>query len=128
MNRDTKSSTGERNMRRRFVGIGLAVVGLLAAPAFADEAGDEQKAMEAIQKAGGTVQVAEDEPGKPAFRVDLGGDKVTDADLESLESLTRLRQLYLGGAHVTDKGLAHLQRLAQLHKMFPTRDPRSDAP
>src|SRR5205809_192340 len=53
-------SQRERDMRRRFFGIGLACLGILALAA--DEAGDEQKAVEAIRKAGGTVQVDADEP------------------------------------------------------------------
>src|SRR5438309_1692113 len=99
-------------MLRRTFGIGLACLFVAwsgdhattawdHAAAAADEAADEQKAIDAIQKAGGKVETDADEPGKPAVGVDLGGDKVTDAELAPLESLTRLRRLYLGGAHIT---------------------------
>jgi hypothetical protein len=112
-------------MRPRFFGTGLAFLGILAIAA--DDAGDQQKAIDAIDKAGGTVQVDADEPGKPAVGVDLGGDKISDADLAPLESLPRLRRLYLGGAHITDAGLAHISRLAKLQKLYLAGTPITDA-
>jgi hypothetical protein len=112
-------------MRPRFFGPGLACLGILALAA--DDAGDQQKAIDAIRKAGGTVQVDADEPGKPAVRVDLGGDKVSDADLAALESLPRLRRLYLGGAHITDAGLDHIRRLTELQKLYLADTPVTDA-
>jgi len=112
-------------MRRGVIGIGLMLTAFLAASA--DEAADEQKAMEAIQKAGGMVQVDKDEPGQPAFRVDLNGDKATDAGLGPLEAMTHLRQLNLDGGHITDAGLAHVQKLSKLRKLYLTDAPVTDA-
>jgi Leucine-rich repeat (LRR) protein len=115
-------------MRRRVFSIGVAclLVGAIH-PAGADEAADEQKAIDAIQKAGGTVQVDAEEPGKPAYRVTLGGEKAADAELVALEALPRLRVLNLTGAHITDAGLAHLQRLTKLQKLYLADTPITDA-
>ncbi len=102
-------------MLRRDFGIGLALLALLLArPGAADETADEQKAIEAIRKAGGTVQVDEADPAKPAVRVDLDGAKATDADLAPIARLTRLRKLYLTGTPITDAGLVPLEDLARL--------------
>ncbi len=98
-------------MPRRGFGITLTCLALLTGRA---AAADEQQAIEAIQKSGGTVQLDEGDPAKPAVRVDLGGDKVGDAELAPLEALTHLRRLYLAGSRVTDAGLAHLDGLTRL--------------
>ena len=112
-------------MRRVVIGIGLTLAAVLAYAA--DEAADEQKATEAIQKSGGVVRVDADEPGKPAFRVDFNGDKATDAEMAPLEAMTRLRELNLDGAHITDAGLAHVQKLSKLRKLYLTDTPITDA-
>jgi Leucine rich repeat/Leucine Rich repeat len=113
---------------KRCVGVGVACLGALAVlSARGDEPADEQKAVEAIRKAGGVVQVDEADPAKPAVRVDLAGDKVSDADLAPLEALTHLRRLNLDGAHITDAGLAHVQRLGKLQKLYLAHTPVTDA-
>ena len=43
--------------------------------------------------------------------------KVTDAGLEHLKGLTKLRFLELTNARVTDAGLAHLRGLTQLEDL-----------
>ena len=121
-------STLEHTMRRGVIGVGLTALAFLAAwTASADEAADEQKATEAIQKAGGMVRADADEPGKPAFRVDFKGDKATDPDLAPLEAMTRLRQLNLDGAHITDAGLTHVEKLSKLRKLYLADTPITDA-
>jgi Leucine rich repeat/Leucine Rich repeat len=115
-------------MRRRLLVLGLAYLVVFAVrPAAGDEAADEQKAMDAIRKTGGAVQVDTDDQGKPAYRVDLSGAKVTDAELAPLESLPNLRVLNLVGAQVTDAGLAHVQRLTKLRKLYLAGTPITDA-
>ncbi len=115
-------------MPRRLLGTSLICLALFAArPAAADEEADAQKATEAIRKAGGTVLVDEADPTKPALRVDLGGDKIGDADLAALESLPHLQQLYLAGSHITDAGLAHLRRLTKLRKLYLSDTAITDA-
>ena len=110
--------------------LGLASLALLAAlPAAADEAADQQKAIEAIRKAGGNVPrwTTPTPAGRPV-RVDLGGDKATDADLAHVRRLTKLRKLYLTDVPITDAGLADVEDLTRLEvldlagtELSPTR-------
>ncbi len=60
--------------------------------------------------------------GENFFATLVGGNfaspSVTDANLESLEELTQLRDLNLNGTQVTDAGLKHLKGLTHLQKLY----------
>ncbi len=53
----------------------------------------------------------------PVEAVALIGPEAVDADLTPLESLPKLRILYLGASSITDAGLEHLQGLTQLETL-----------
>ena len=67
-------------------------------------------------------------PGHPVVKVSLQARNVTDDDLEALEDLPQLRELYLGyGTHTTDKGLAHVQHLKHLELLYLPETQITDA-
>jgi Leucine-rich repeat (LRR) protein len=97
-----------------------------------------EKAIAAIQEAGGKVERDEKGPDKPVIVVNfattqaaddvlanlkglsalqkltLNGTKITDAGLEQLKGLTGLQKLYLVDTKVTDAGLEHLKGMTSL--------------
>ncbi len=99
---------------RETCGDGLASVAgallaglLMPVRARADEA--EDRAAEAIRKAGGKVERDERAPGRPVIGVNLGFTQVTDAGLKELKELKALRSLSLNGTRVTPAGVAELE-------------------
>jgi hypothetical protein len=64
-----------------------------------------------LQKLGAAVDV--DDNGQVTF-VNLSHQPVTDDELECLEKLTNLRQLWLYDTNITDQGLRHLSGLVNL--------------
>jgi hypothetical protein len=78
---------------------------------------DQRSAVEQIQKLGGSVRY-EHTVLPNCFAnvsdVDLSRTQITDADLEYLRPLTRLRRLELRHTQITDAGLANLRRLPWL--------------
>jgi hypothetical protein len=80
---------------------GLAMVGGTRA--------DESKAIDALKKVGARISQDDKQPGK-LFSVNLGGTKVTDADLAHLKGLANLQELVLDGARVIAAGVGDLQR------------------
>jgi Leucine Rich repeat len=91
-----------------------------------------------FEKFGGTVQIDEQQPGRPVVILDLSFKEVTDAELAELKTFAQLEELYLiqtkitdaslakvngfanlrtldlGRTQVTDKGIAHLEGLSNL--------------
>ncbi len=99
----------------------LAVtLGVLAASGvvFAADA-DQEKAIAAIKKLDGKVQVDSDSPDKPVVRVVLTDSKITDADMVHLKAFPQLESLSLSGAKkFTDAGLEHIKGLTKLEQLF----------
>ena len=92
----------------------------------ADQAADaEARAIQAVVKAGGSVQRDAKEKGNPVTSVFLGRgqismrDKpdVTDAPLKDLKELKSLKNLRLRGAAVTDAGMAYVKEIASLQSL-----------
>ena len=98
------------------------------APAKSDAdkaAAAEERAIQAVLKAGGSVQRDANEKSNPVTSVFLGRgqigmrDKtaVTDATLKDLKELKSLKNLRLNGAAVTDAGMAYLKDIASLQSL-----------
>ena len=78
----------------------------------------EATALAEIKQQGGTVTVADDRrPGASVIGVDLETTEVTDAELDDLGGLTKLRSLNLGGTDVTDAELEHLKGWTKLQRL-----------
>ena len=89
----------------------------------------QREALRRIEHAGGLLSVELSEPPLDWLQslfvdgpygvtsVDWKGPKVTDAGLENLEGLSRLRKLRLCGANITDSGLESLHGLKQLQEV-----------
>jgi Leucine-rich repeat (LRR) protein len=75
---------------------------------------DQEKAVAAINRLGGSVMRAGNQANGPVMLVDLRGKNLTNADLAVLELLPQLQQLYLASTGITDAGLAHVKGLADL--------------
>jgi hypothetical protein len=87
---------------------------------------EEQTAIQAIEKLGGTITRDDKQPGRPVVAVDLSGSRnsvVTDAELKDLEELEQLQTLHLSWTQVTDAGLKNLEELEQLQTLHPTPQP-----
>src|SRR5439155_16411361 len=93
----------------------LGVVGsVLGCTSYAQEDKTElQKAILAIQEAGGEVEFDEKQPGKPVVGIIIGRP-VPEATLELLPHFRSLRSLALGFTHIGDKGLHHISGLTTL--------------
>jgi len=87
---------------------------------------EQAEIISAIKKLGGVVEIDEQRPGKPVVKVDLHETKVTDADLEILESLTELRTLDLRLTKITDAGVSRLKGLKELRFVNLFRTQLSD--
>jgi Leucine-rich repeat (LRR) protein len=138
----------------RFVLIVLLQV-LMAATgswAAAGEQGNEQEeAVAAIKQMKGRVEVDTQRPGKPVTKVHLYAGKtagiglaplaklpeiewiglhlsdITEADLEHLKGLTKLRRLGLAGIKLGDAGLKRIEGLTTLEILFLMENPITDA-
>jgi Leucine-rich repeat (LRR) protein len=75
---------------------------------------EEQRAVAAIEAAGGTFERDQEDPGKPIIRVDLSFKVITDLDLGSLINLKQLQELYLINTKITDRGLTPLATCSHL--------------
>lgn len=115
----TKGSTGlrfffeEAIMARQRGTVGAGVLLGLLVLAVVGRA-DEAAAVKAIEKLGGEVRRDEKVAGKPVIGVSLCRPQVTDADLQVLKELKRLRGLGLNTANVTDTGLKELKEIKTL--------------
>jgi hypothetical protein len=74
----------------------------------------QAKAVAAIEKLGGKVEIDGTLPGKPVVAVDLAQAKIKDDDLACLVACTELRKLQLERATITDAALVHIRGLAKL--------------
>jgi len=101
---------------RMLVGAVMVLSSTQVATLRADEA--EDKAVQLVEKLGGTVvrDVALKE--MPVFRVDLHFSKVADADLSQLAGLKKLQLLNLCGTQVTDEGMKNLNGLKELKWLY----------
>jgi hypothetical protein len=115
---------------------------------------DQEKAVAVVKRLGGRVEYDKKAPGQPVMEVSfLGADKKpTDADIEGLKPLKKLRRLWiidaegitdaalehitgfteleelgLAATRITDKGLAHLKGMANLRRLEIKRTKVGDA-
>ena len=103
------------------------------------------------QKMKGRVEVDAKRPGKPVVKVHLYGGKtagiglaplaklpetewiglhlsdITEADLEHLKGLTKLRRLGLADIHLSDAGLQRLEDMTTLEILYLMENPITDA-
>jgi len=82
--------------------------------AAADDREDRERAVAAIQKLGGKVEVDDTAPEKPVVKVSFRNTKVTDEGLSHVKGLTGLRELDLSHTDITNDGLHHLRALSDL--------------
>jgi Leucine-rich repeat (LRR) protein len=75
------------------------------------------QAIAVFEKLGGTVQIDEQNPGRPVRMIDLSSQELTDATLAPLPTFTQLEELYLIETNISDAGLANLNLLAKLRTL-----------
>ena len=78
---------------------------------------DRERAVAAIQKLGGKVEVDATDSGRPAVKVSFRNTKITDEELSHLKVLTDLKELDLSHTDITNAGLRHVRGLTQLTKL-----------
>jgi internalin A len=93
---------------------GLLVTTKEQAAANAEGESAETKAVAFIEKLKGKIERDDKAEGKPIVRVDLYGERVTDAALKELTPLKQLQRINLVGAKVTDAGLKELAAFKHL--------------
>ena len=71
----------------------------------------QEEALDAITNFGAFVILDESDE---ISLIDLGGTKITDADLVNLKGMTSLKSLTLKGTKISDTGLEHLKGLTRL--------------
>jgi hypothetical protein len=91
---------------------------MLASGARAQDAAEVDKAVAAIQQAGGKVERDEEAPEKPVTVVNFATQPVGDEALASLKGLDKLQKLTLNNTKITDAGLEHVKGLAGLQKLY----------
>ncbi len=99
-------------------GLILLQAPLAAAAEWAQATGEQERAVQAIKKLGGTVTQDEKAPGRPVIGVRLDGSTLTDAGLKELAGFKQLQSLSLSGTKVTDAGLKQLAGLTQLQTLM----------
>ncbi len=77
----------------------------------------KKPAIVALESIGAVVEVEWTGSEQFAVKVDLRSGKVTDAELEHVKRLTRLRELRLDGIPITDDGLKYLQEMTSLQRL-----------
>jgi len=87
-------------------GPALATVLFFAGASRADDA--EDKAVQCLEKLGAKIVRDEKADGKPIFKVEIRGAKITDEALKELVTLKQLQKLDLAATKVTDAGLKDL--------------------
>src|SRR5262245_48067 len=75
---------------------------------------DKERALIAIRKLGGKVEVDAGRVDRPVIMVNLGTSDVTDLQLACLSAFPHLRILGLNVTQVSDAGLGHLKSLSDL--------------
>ncbi|HLW68897.1 MAG TPA: hypothetical protein VKS79_26535 [Gemmataceae bacterium] len=100
-------------MRSCIISLGGAILlALVAAAVRADDA--EDKAIQFIEKLGGSVVRDEERQSKPVVEVCLQGTRFADADLKELSALKDLEALDLCATRIADDGLAELTAFKRL--------------
>src|SRR5688572_2027088 len=79
-----------------------------------DSKAERERAIAAIKKLGGVVEVDVKRPGMPVVGVNLKHTKEVDASLEHLSGLTELGRLSLKDTRVTDDGMRYVKGLTNL--------------
>jgi hypothetical protein len=99
------------------------LVGGLTTGGRAEPPNARDRAVAAIEKLGGTVEVDETRPGRPVVGVDLSRSSITDADLVLLKALPELEVLDLRLTSIGDAGVARLDGTKALRflNLFRTR-------
>jgi hypothetical protein len=87
---------------------------LAPSPRRSAPASPQEKAVEAIEKLGGSCDDDEEVEEMRIIGVDLADTQTGNADLVHLKDFPALRRLNLSNTRVTDAGLAHLKGLKQL--------------
>ena len=95
----------------------LASLAVFLAGCGQEQAGREERAVNAILKLGGKVTRDEELPGRPIVAVHLVRTKVTNSDLKDLKEFKGLRNLSLNETRITDAGLKHLKELKGLQTL-----------
>src|SRR4249919_1878112 len=76
-----------------------------------DKEAANERAIAAIKRLGGKVEVDRNRPGLPVVEVDLRHTKVIDASLEHLAGLKTLERVSLKETTVTDSGIVYIKGL-----------------
>src|SRR5687768_7942225 len=79
-----------------------------------DSKAERERAIAAIKKLGGAVEVDATKPGRPVVGVNLKHIKEVDASLEHLQGLTDLGRLSLRDTRVSDDGMRYLKGMTNL--------------
>src|SRR6478672_4328717 len=100
----------------KLIGLGLVLCASAWQLPFAaaDNREDRERAVAAIQKLGGKVEVNATDPEKPVVKVSFRNTKVTDEGLFHVKGLTDHRELDLSHTDITNDGLRHLRGLSDL--------------
>src|SRR5262245_12006689 len=93
----------------------LVGFGCLLSPAEPTE--NVEKAVQRVRALKGTVEFAEDLPGKPVVRVDLTRTLANDDDVKALTAFRSLRSLNLTGVPISLTGMRQLHRFPQLERL-----------
>ena len=88
---------------------------------------EQAETIAAIERLGGRVKFADDQPGRPVIEVALGGTAVSDADLARLACFPELETLSLFDSSIGDAGIAHLKPLVNLRTLYLGRTKVTDA-
>src|SRR5262245_3096712 len=77
-------------------------------------AGEDTKAVQALEQLGARITRGSSAQGKPIIAVDLHSTDLTDARLKHLRGLKSLQTLILSFTDVTDAGLKELKEFKEL--------------
>ncbi len=104
---------------------------LFVVPLLAQERTEgEKRAIAAIEKLGGEIEVDEKQLNKPVIHVYLSLKEISDADLVHLKEFKDLRNVSLAWVNVTDAGVIHLKEIRSVQTLFLSGNHRHrpDAP
>lgn len=93
---------------------GIALLAMQPLLQAEDSKAEQDRAIAAIKKLGGKVEVDTNNPDMPVVAVNLKYTKAGDASLEHLKGLTRLEVLFLKDTDVTDDGIRYIKGLTSL--------------
>jgi Leucine-rich repeat (LRR) protein len=106
------------NARRSYILLAALILAVPPGLASADEAADQEKAIDEVKKLGGKVERNDKEPGKPVTTVNLALSQVTDENMAILKAFPKVQKLSLNGTKISDAGLEPLKELAGLQKLY----------